>query len=170
MLLFNGNWTRSIRWNVIVSSRRLYLDRQLSNSIILCGSPVLRVCGASHELKSDARQVERLGGVGEVDQGVHLEGPSLGVGGKRKVLVVEGKPETRALSLWTRCLFLDISEGELFFARRNDSNNHRGPRRHFVRPGSEARVLSRGLGVALSSEPLPPCTEGWRGCRADSPP
>lgn len=67
MLLFNGNWTRSIRWKVIVSSRRLYVGRQLSNPIILCEDAVLRVHGASHELKSDARQVERLGGVGEVD-------------------------------------------------------------------------------------------------------
>lgn len=67
MLLFNGNWTRSIRWKVIVSSRRLYLGRQLSNSIILCEDAVLRVRGASHELESDARQVERLGGVGEID-------------------------------------------------------------------------------------------------------
>lgn len=39
----------------------------------------------------------------------------------------EGKTETRALGLWTRGFFLDTCEGKLFFARRNDSNDHRGP-------------------------------------------
>lgn len=67
MLLFNGNWTRSIRWKVIVSSRRLQMDSQFSNHIILRAGAALKVREASHELKSNARQVERLGGVGEVD-------------------------------------------------------------------------------------------------------
>lgn len=67
MLLFNGNWTRSIRWKVIVSSRRLQMDSQFSNYIILRAGAASRVLEASHKLKSNARQVERLGGVGEVN-------------------------------------------------------------------------------------------------------
>lgn len=67
MLLFKGNWTRSIRWKVIVSSRRLQIDSQFFSHIILRAAAELRVREALHELESNARQVERLGGVGEVD-------------------------------------------------------------------------------------------------------
>ena len=60
-----GNWTRSIRWKVIVSSRRL---RRLSASL----SFVAQVGSIVHELEADVGQVERLAGVGEVDCCIHL--------------------------------------------------------------------------------------------------
>jgi hypothetical protein len=62
---------------------------------------------ALHELEPDARQVERLGGVGEVDEGIHREAAKLGLSSKRTGLVVEGKSKTGAFSLWTHVVDRD---------------------------------------------------------------
>lgn len=97
---------------------------------MLCGGAALKVRGALHELKSDARQVERLGGIGKVDEGVHLEGARLGIWQEEdEATCGEVSPRRKpSLSLWTQAFFLmNILESGLFFASWNDSNKHRGP-------------------------------------------
>src|SRR5690242_7996428 len=62
MVLLRGNCTRSMRWKVIVSSSRLGW---------VSGGSGKGLWGEVHELEADVGEVERLGGVGEVNCGVH---------------------------------------------------------------------------------------------------
>lgn len=62
----SGNWTRSIRWKVMVSSSRLMGYQRVCHSGGSVGWAGL------HQLEADVGQVKRLAGVREVDGSIHV--------------------------------------------------------------------------------------------------